>query len=129
MSDIRILFRSSIPFTFVECNILFSQLRLISFPILCPKLPWQLSHGSDISILLESPKQSRFHINSFTQHPSSSSMKEKSLSFLRHRRKFHNSFHTIACLSLHAGKHVTCAWPQWLSSANEEGSITPFSSP
>ena len=66
MSDVKVLFRSPTPFSFVDCNTLLS-LGLVPLPII--SFPQLISHGSGISNTLESPRQSKVHFYSFIQWP------------------------------------------------------------
>ena len=77
MSDVKMFFRSPTPFSFVDCNTLLS-LGLVPLPV--SSSPWQVSHGSGISNILGSPRQSRLHLHSFS---------------------------TMASLGLHAGTPLT----------------------
>lgn len=63
MSDVKTLFKSPTPFSFVDCDILLS-LGLVLLP--ASSFPWQVSHNSSI---LESPRQPRLLLHSFTQWP------------------------------------------------------------
>ena len=66
MFDVRILFRSPTLFSVVNCNTLLS-LGLVPRPV--SSSPQQVSHGSCISNILGSLRQSRLHLHSFTQWP------------------------------------------------------------
>lgn len=61
-SDVKVLFRSSAPFTF-DCSTLLS---LGMAPYLVRNSPWQVSHNSGIFILC-SPVKSKLHLHSFAQ--------------------------------------------------------------
>ena len=54
MTDIKAVFRSPLLFIFVDCTKLLSP-ELVSLPV--SSFPQQISHGSDISNILRSPRQ------------------------------------------------------------------------
>lgn len=62
----KALFRSPIPFSFVDCSILFS-LELVPLPVISS--PPQVSYGSGISNILGSPRQSRLQLCSGLSGP------------------------------------------------------------
>ena len=89
MSHVKALFRSTTPFRDLDCSILLS-LALSSLPI--SSFPQQVSHGSGISNILESPWQASLQLFSYfspscrdTPHTSLASM-----AFLRNRGRFYN---------------------------------------
>ena len=95
MSDVKALFRSPTPFSFVNCNTHFSLLGL--FPHSVYSSPWQLSHSSSISNTFGSPLKSDFMFtvshNGLSRPPyrDTPDTHMASVIFLSHRERFHSS--------------------------------------
>jgi hypothetical protein len=58
MPDVKMVFRSPTPFSFVDC---YTTLSLCVVPHPISSFPWQISHSSGISNVLASPRQPQNH--------------------------------------------------------------------
>lgn len=113
MSDIKALFRSPIPFSFVECNTRL-YLGMVAFPV--SSFPQQVSHSSCVSNILGSPRQNRLHLNSFTHGLSRLPCRDTPAThlalatFLSLRWRFHNLFYLFLTLKpeLQMPSSATC---------------------
>ena len=94
MTDVKVLFRAPTPFSFVDCSTLLS-LGLVPLPV-SRHPPWQVSHVSGISNILDSPRQSSSNfIASHSGFSSRPPFGDNPYTCLVSVAFFHNSFSSI----------------------------------